>query len=168
MNQNKALKIAIISDSRFPSEATDTQQVVKNMAALLDAGANAEIIAPYVFRDFFRSNRKMEERIRTFYNVSGEIRIRRLRILPAVNNPLFKILHGIFASLYTIIRRYDVVYSRNPIAAVLALLMRRRVILKPTGNSVTIIPVLYINWPVWPARSGSSGSSPTVTYPETP
>lgn len=121
-------RIRIISDGRFPSHDTNTQQIMKNAAALARAGLDVELCIPSRNRWNFVRTKTFRERLFSFYNVTGPLVIKRSHTLPAGRLRPERYIHGITTPLAAFFRNIKIVYSRDPISTLLALLLGRRVI----------------------------------------
>jgi len=126
--KKRPLRIAVISDRHFPSETTDTQQIIKNTSAIIDAGVTADLVIPFKIQHLFKGNKELAEKLKQFYNLKTLLSIRQLKLFPAMKPNLEKITHGLIAPVYALLKRYPIVYTRNPIGALLSLLFGRRVI----------------------------------------
>ncbi|MBN2530088.1 MAG: glycosyltransferase family 4 protein [Deltaproteobacteria bacterium] len=107
------LKIAYISDERFPSVHTDTQQVMKTMDALGKAGVQVDFIQPRMWKHLSKSAAERKQNICDYYNVDGHFQIRDILLWPASDLRVEKFFHGIAAPLKAALGQYDVVYTRN-------------------------------------------------------
>lgn len=121
-------RIRIISDGRFPSHDTNTQQIMKNAAAMARAGLDVELCIPSRNRWNFVTAKTFRERLFSYYNVSGPLAIRRSRTLPAGRFRPERIIHGITTPFAALFRNIKIFYSRDPISTLLAMLLGRRVI----------------------------------------
>ncbi len=107
------LKIAYISDERFPSLHTDVQQVVKTIDALGGLGATVHLIQPRLARHLFVSKEQRKARICDYFNVEGRFELRDILLWPASDLRVEKFFHGLAAPLKAALGDYDVVYTRN-------------------------------------------------------
>lgn len=114
------LKIAYISDERFPSVHTDTQQVMKTMDALGRMGVSVDFIQPRMLKHLKLSVDERKKDICTYYNVEGNFNIDDILLWPASDIRIEKLIHGIAAPIKTKLRKYDIVYTRNLIPLLLA------------------------------------------------
>ncbi len=108
-----SLKIAYISDERFPSIHTDTQQVMKTIDALGRAGSHVDLIQPRKWQHWGKSNDARMRDICEYYNIEGHFQIRDIPFWPASDLRAEKLFHGILAPVKALMGNYDAVYTRN-------------------------------------------------------
>jgi glycosyltransferase involved in cell wall biosynthesis len=108
-----SLRVAYISDERFPGWGTDTQQITKNAEGLARAGAQVDLLLPIHFRVAAMSNTRREERIRQHYGIGNALNIRFLPGWLSSDLRIEKVTHGLAAGLASLLQDYDVVYTRN-------------------------------------------------------
>jgi len=108
-----ALRIAYLTDERYPSVHTDTQQVIKTAENLGKQGCAVDLILPTMARHLLVGRAEVTRRICDYYSVEGHFTLRPLLIWPASDLRVEKLFHGIAAPLAAALRRYDVVYTRN-------------------------------------------------------
>lgn len=121
-------KVAILLNARMPSHHTDTQQVVKNAAALTASGIAPSLSIPQRGRYFFRSKRRFAADILKYYNIDTPLDIRGVRALPTGRFRLEKITHALLVPVLLCFRRVPVLYTREPLAAIWGFLLGRRII----------------------------------------
>ncbi len=107
------LRIAYITDERFPCTATDCQQMVKTADALGACGCEVDFFAPRMARHLLLSRARQHAAIASYYNVEGRFALRDILTWPASDLRPEKLFHGIAAPLSAYRGRYDVVYTRN-------------------------------------------------------
>lgn len=123
MSAPTPVRICYISDERFPSRWTDTQQIVKTATALADAGADVELVVPRRFgKTFFSSAATRREELTRYYGVNPKFALRQVVTFPSGRLRLEKLTHGLAAPLFAWLDRRDVVYTRNVLPLVGALL----------------------------------------------
>jgi len=122
------MKIAYISDERYPSVHTDTQQVMKTIDALGGQNVQVDFIQPRMARHMLRSRDERKEEICRFYNVTGRFEIRDIIFWPASDLRIEKLFHGMLSPLKTLMRDYDAVYTRNILPLVLASTLQQPVL----------------------------------------
>ena len=108
-----SLRIAYITDERFPSVHTDCQQIVKTADALAGRGCAVDFIAPRMARHLFMSRQERLRAIASYYNVEGRFTLRDLLLWPASDLRAEKLFHGLFAPLAAALGDYDVIHTRN-------------------------------------------------------
>jgi glycosyltransferase involved in cell wall biosynthesis len=121
-------RVAIISHALLPSHKTDTQQIVKNAAALFAAGLDACLIICRSFGSFWSRGGQVAEELRRFYHIREKLPIARPCGLPAQMGTISKIVHGLIAPFHAAWRGFSVVYTRNVVAALVCLVFRRRLV----------------------------------------
>ncbi|MBN2340693.1 MAG: glycosyltransferase [Deltaproteobacteria bacterium] len=122
------LKIAYISDERFPSVHTDTQQVMKTIDALGRQGAIVDFIQPRMARHVTLPAAARKRQICEYYNVEGNFNIKDILLWPASDLRIEKFTHGIAAPLKARLGKYDVVYTRNILPLLIAAGLRAPVL----------------------------------------
>jgi len=120
-----AAKIRIISDGRFPSHDTNTQQILKSASALARAGLDVELCIVSRNRYNFYSAARFRALIADYYAVRGPLKIKRSFSIPAGRFRPERITHGILSPLCAFLRGVKIFYSRDPIPVLLSLLLRR-------------------------------------------
>jgi len=123
-------KIRFISDGRFPSHDTRTQQIMKNISALTKAGLNIELCIPSRNRHNFISAARFRDLVFKFYNVKEPFQLRRVRTIPLGRVRFERITHAIITPFAALFRRVKIFYTRDQVTALLALLLHRYVILE--------------------------------------
>ena len=107
------LKIAYITDERYPSVHTDTQQVIKTAQGLGKQGCEVDLILPKMARHVLLGRGGVKRRICDYYNVRGDFEVRPILTWPASDLRAEKLFHGIVSPLAATFGKYDVVYTRN-------------------------------------------------------
>ena len=122
-------RVGIISDARFPSNHTDTQQIMKNASALARTGLPVELIVPLDSTRLLWSRRRRMRDLLDFYNVPNGLEVSQLMTLPGGDlRPHTKLAHGIVAPLFLLTRHCDVVYSRNLIPSLVCFGLGKRLV----------------------------------------
>lgn len=114
------LKIAYISDERFPSFHTDTQQVIKNIDALGRLGMEVDLIQPRLWSHLRKNVSTRKKEICHYYNVEGCFNLKDILLWPASDLRIEKFTHGLAAPFKTKLGNYDLVYTRNIIPLLVA------------------------------------------------
>jgi glycosyltransferase involved in cell wall biosynthesis len=114
------MRICMINDEHFPFKAADTINVVRTAAALGEAGAHVDLAVPKLSK----GNPGLEELCR-YYGVPPTFNLIRVPTLAPTSRSLRleKISHGLLAPWISIIKKSDIVYSRNFIPLALARLL---------------------------------------------
>ncbi|MDR2734476.1 MAG: glycosyltransferase family 4 protein [Spirochaetota bacterium] len=121
-------KIRIISDGRFPSYDTNTQQILKSASALARTGLDVELCIVSRNRYNFYRAARFRALLMDYYAVRGPLKIKRSHCIPAGRFRPERITHGILSPFCALFRGVKIFYSRDPIPVLLALLLRRYVI----------------------------------------
>lgn len=122
------MRIGYITDERYPSVHTDTQQVVKTADALGREGALVDLIPPRMARHLLKGAAARKEEICRHFNVEGRFEIRDLLSWPASDLRVEKLFHGVLAPLVTALGDYDVIYTRNLLPVSIASALRQPVL----------------------------------------
>jgi len=152
MKKGKTPRVAIISDGHFPSSTTDTQQIIKNTAALISANLRADLIIAYTFSNMFRGRKKVTQKIKKFYNIKLNLSIRQIKIYPIMKTNLGKIIHGVIAPFFALIKGYPIIYTRSPLPAIIGFILRRRIIFE----SYRMLGDDYPKFMSWAAKKAKS------------
>ncbi|MES1166005.1 MAG: glycosyltransferase family 4 protein [Verrucomicrobiota bacterium] len=142
-------RICYVSDERFPSRWTDTQQIVKTATALSDEGANVDLVLPRRFsRTFFAGPAARRQEVTSAYGVTPLFELTQIPTVPAGATRLEKITHGIAAPLYALFSGHDVVYTRNVVSLTWALLLGKAAVFESHRVLKQHYPVSYrfIRW----------------------
>lgn len=115
-------KVAIISDERFPHHATNTQQIIKNADALTSVGLPVELIIPVQWKGLFKPGYSVSKAISQYYNVPERLTVRKLPTVPASNLRIEKFTHCFASLIYSYLKGYDVIYTRNEFTAIFGVL----------------------------------------------
>ncbi len=115
-----SLKIGYITDERYPSVHTDTQQVIKTADALGASGCTVELIQPRMAKHLFMNRERRKQEICRYFNVAGQFEIRDILLWPASDLRVEKLFHGIASPLKAAFKKYDLVYTRNLIPLIVA------------------------------------------------
>ncbi len=125
---NTLPKVAIISDERFPSHHTNTQQVIKNADALTAAGLDVELLIPIQWHGLFEPGYDVAKATYQYYNVPERLKIRKLWNFPAGRFRFEKFTHVIASLVFTAFKKYDVLYTRNEFTAIAAVMLGRKTV----------------------------------------
>lgn len=127
------LTIAHITHQRFPNRLVGSRQVIKTVSALAGEGLDLLLVYPGRRRSLTISKSAEKYRLLEFYEIEeDDFAIAPLPVFPYSPAPLIKLSHGALAPLYASIVKRDIVYTRNTIATLVALGLRRRVIYEAT------------------------------------
>lgn len=114
------LKVAYVSDQHYPIEKADSEQVVNTVVALRAAGIKIELVVPRFWRTLGTRREIREQKICDFYQLPVKPSIVELLQLPVTPLRLEKYSHGLLGPLWAKLRRYDIIYTRNPMPAFVA------------------------------------------------
>ena len=117
------LRIAHITDERYPSIHTDCQQVIKTADALGKEGCHVDLIMPRMLKHLTLTRSETKKRIAAHFNVSGQFHIRDILTVPGSDLRVEKLPHGLIAPLLASLGNYDVVHTRNLIPLSLGALL---------------------------------------------
>ncbi len=118
-------KIAIVSDERYPKHTTNTQQVVKNASAFAQAGIPVELIIPRPLKGLFNPGLPLDKAIYQYYNIPPSLPVRVLTTLPASKFRIVKFTHCIASVIYSWLKNFDLIYTRNETLALYCLLINK-------------------------------------------
>ncbi len=107
------LRIADISDERFPSVHTDCQQIVKTADALGAEGCQVDLIVPRMANHLFLAPNIRKQLVCEYFNVEGHFDLRDILTWPASDLRAEKFFHGLVGPLASLLGRYDLIYTRN-------------------------------------------------------
>ncbi len=113
-------RTAYISDQQYPIEKADSEQVVNTVSALAAEGMDIQLVIPRNWRNFGTPKQKRLQRLQDFYGLRNGLHPRELIHLPMSNLRLEKYTHGIIAPIWVKLLGYDIVYTRNPLPALVA------------------------------------------------
>lgn len=139
MNQNIVLKksikqqifqkkIAYISDQQYPIQKADSEQVINTVSALAIEGVNIKLVIPRNWRNLGISKEIRKQKLQEFYHLKDGFSLAELLHLPLSPIRLEKYSHGLIAPSYAKIHHYDIIYTRNPLPALLSLILGLKVI----------------------------------------
>jgi glycosyltransferase involved in cell wall biosynthesis len=115
------MHLCYLSDERFPSTHTDTQQMVLTMDALARDGVDVELVAPRM------PMANQEAELRAYYGVGDSFGVRLVPTVDPARRALVKTAHPLAALWGLNPSSVDVVYTRNAQIALLALGLGHRV-----------------------------------------
>ena len=121
-------RVGIISDERYPSAFTDTQQVMKNATALARAGLDVELLIPRPLHRRGWSAARAHAELAAHYSLRGPVPVREVFTVPTGSLRVEKLTHGVVAPLSFALRRFDLIYSRNVIPAMLTLALGKKLV----------------------------------------
>ncbi len=121
-------KTAYISDQHYPIEKADSEQVVNTVAALAAEGVDIKLVIPKDWATFGIPKDKRNARIKEFYQLNNGFSTSEILQLPLSRLRVEKYSHGILAPIWAKLSGYQIVYTRNPISAIIAMLLGFQVI----------------------------------------
>lgn len=122
LQKGKLPRIAIVSDAHYPQHTTNTQQVIKNASALVNAGLPVELVIPLTKKYYFKKIDRIQADIYAYYNIPPNLPVKGIRTLPATRFRLEKFSHMIASVIFSWLKDYDLIYTRNETLAVFCLL----------------------------------------------
>ncbi len=120
--------IAYISDQHYPVAKADSEQVINTVAALAGAGLDIRLVIPGDWRNRNLTPAARKQRLVDFYHVHNGFRVEELFHLPLSRLRAEKYSHGVLAPFRAKRARVDLVYTRNPLPACVAVLLGLRVV----------------------------------------
>lgn len=121
-------KIAFISDQQYPVGKADSEQTMNTVSALASAGLNIQLVIPRKWRNIPKSNRKLKQDLLDFYHINDGFNLSELIQLPLTPLRFEKYSHGLIAPIYSAIKKYDIIVTRNPLSALFSLVLGKKVI----------------------------------------
>ena len=121
-------KITYITDQHLPVPKANSEQLVNTVAALANAGINIEMVIPREWRTLNYSRSHLKNEILDYYHVRDGFELTEILHLPFAPFKIDKLTHGIVASLYAIISKSDLIYTRNSLPALIGLHLGKRVL----------------------------------------
>jgi glycosyltransferase involved in cell wall biosynthesis len=119
--------LAIVSDERFPSHHTDTEQVVKTAAALARAGVDVLLVVPRRWRTWRLSPGERRCRVAQAYHLDAAPPLCEVFGPPSSLRSLVKPFHALAGVLAARRRGRELIVTRNLGAALVALALDCRV-----------------------------------------
>ena len=119
------MHLCYVSDERFPSTHTDTQQMAMTMDALGRLGVEVTLVAPRLVTGPHQWDQV--DALRRHYEVDGAFDVALVETVDPERRELVKALHPLAAMREVGRRRPDVVYTRNAQIALVALAAGHRV-----------------------------------------
>lgn len=123
------MKLLYISDGNIPSMAANSMQVVKMSQALAKMASDFELVT---LGDLRSMTQGYDLDLWQWYGVLSPFRVRRLPLLRRATYPFdanYRLSHfSTIATYYALLRRPDVIYTRSPKAATLAVRLGMNVI----------------------------------------
>lgn len=119
------MRLVYVSDERFPSTHTDTQQMALTMDAMADSGIDVTLIAPKLLKGPYAADQRAA--MQRYYQIGDRVRVDFIRTLDPESRELVKTLHPLRAMSSVRRERADLVYTRNAQIALLALALGHRV-----------------------------------------
>jgi glycosyltransferase involved in cell wall biosynthesis len=117
----RPLRICYISDERYPSRWTDTQQVMKTATALAREPVTVDLVLPRVWNTLWANNRARRGVLEGYYGVEAAFELTQIPSVPPSRWRVEKLTHGLLAPLYAAIEGHDLVYTRDVLAVLAAL-----------------------------------------------
>jgi glycosyltransferase involved in cell wall biosynthesis len=139
----RAFRIGYISDERFPSRWTDTQQIMKTAAALSAEGADVEVVLPRPAGLWFASSERRRAALERHYGIDAGFRLTQIRTVPASRLRIEKLMHGVVAPMYSALAGHDVIYTRNALPLLGALAAGRYVVFESHRVLRRHYPLVY-------------------------
>ncbi len=122
------LRIAFISDQQYPIDKADSEQTMNTVASIATEGLDVSLVIPRKWRNIFRSTLKLKRELIEFYSVDSAFELVELLHFPLTSFRLEKYFHGLIAPIYAAVAGYDIVFTRNPMIALVSLALQKKVI----------------------------------------
>jgi len=114
------LKLIYLADSKFPSRAANSIQVMKMCQAFTKNGHQVTLIFPS-----WKTKKTERDTLFTFYGINE---IFQIIAFPWNIFPRFRYLYSIAVAAYIFLKKKDVIYSRDAYASIMCTLLRQNVI----------------------------------------
>lgn len=137
------VRVCYISDERFPSRWTDTQQIMKTASALARDGAAVEVVLARKWNVLFAGNRARKQKLERYYGIQADFELTQIPSVPTSRLRLEKFVHGVLSALYAVFGGHDLVYTRDVFPLVLALLAGKRAIFESHRVLEQHYPITY-------------------------
>jgi starch synthase len=115
------LRVCYVSDERFPSRWTDTQQIMKTASALAREEVDVEVVLPRMWDVLLAGGPARRARLEKYYGIDAGFDLTQIPSLPPSRLRVEKASHGVLSAMYAVIGRHDLVYTRDVFPLVLAL-----------------------------------------------
>ncbi len=104
------IRICMINDEHYPHKSADTINVVRTASALGAAGAEVDLVVPWMYKGGLP-----RDELSAHYGVPPSFNLIRVPSVAPITRALRpeKLTHGLLAPWLSLIKRADVVYSRN-------------------------------------------------------
>ena len=135
--------ICYVSDERFPSRWTDTQQIMKTATALADEGARVDLVLPRRWGSVWKGKKARMAQLMAHYGIEPQFELTQILTVPAGASRIEKFTHGIVAPFYMLLRGHDVLYTRNVLPLCVALCLGRCVVFESHRNLKAHQPINY-------------------------
>lgn len=121
-------RIAYIHGQALPARTAISQQVLSTISWISKNGMDVELIIPRKWRSLGVSYRVRKNFLLDFYDLNDTFKITELLNFPLAWINLENISHWILGPIYASFRRYDIIYTRNPILALIVLALGKKLI----------------------------------------
>ncbi len=127
-------EITYISDQQYPIEKADSEQVINNVAALANAGVKITLVIPRRWRTLGIRKEVRQQRIADFYGVENSFQLKELLSLPLTRLRVEKYSHCLIAPFWAKFNGQDIVYTRHPLPALIALFLGINILFETYRN----------------------------------
>jgi hypothetical protein len=121
-------RVAAISSQPFPSPKADCEQLANTVAALGGEGVRIDLIIPRKWRQLATLRVKRKQDILDYYQLNDDFGLVELLRTPFAPFVLDTLTHGLMAPAYATVANYDIVYTRHPLVAFVALTLGKKVV----------------------------------------
>ncbi len=127
------MKIIYIANSSIPSKSANSIHVMKMCEALCLNNVDITLIVPNIEDEEYKSKDIFE-----FYGINNKFKIIKNKLINKSPVGIYQYLYSITSILLAFFKKPDVIMTRNPIIALLSLLLRQNVILEVHGRIESI------------------------------
>ena len=107
------LRIAHLTDERYPSDRAESQQIIKTADALGGIGWDVHLIQPRAASRYFKSRAELKQELCQVYNVAGRFEVDDIHHIPGSDLRIEKPFHVVLGAMKAFMGKYDVVMTRN-------------------------------------------------------
>lgn len=134
------MKIVYIANSTIPSKSANSVHVMKMCEALKENGVNVTMIVPNIGEKNLLTNKQDEF---SFYGIREPFSIKYLKLISKEPIGIYQYLFSFLAVLNSFFYASSIIMTRNPIVALIAILLHKKVILEMHGNIEAISNLVH-------------------------
>lgn len=121
-------RVAYILDQQLPAQKANTEQVMNTISSLASEGVNIKLFIPRKWRTLGRSKKQFKQKLIDYYDIQNGFTVSGIFHLPFSPFKIDKISHGILAAFYSMAAKHEIVYTRNSLPALIALVLGKKVV----------------------------------------